>query len=136
MKHLSPIGLAALLFVGAGAVPVPAATPRVFFVEPQDGAVVASPFAVKFGLEGLALKPAGDPTPDSGHHHLIIDGGPVEKGQMIEKTDTSLHFGKGQTETELTLPPGKHKLTLQFGDGGHLSLGPALSATIIVDVKP
>ena len=51
-----------------------AETPRVFFIEPKDGAVVANPFTVKFGLEGLALKPAGDATPDSGHHHLIIDG--------------------------------------------------------------
>jgi hypothetical protein len=136
MKHISPIGVATLFFIAAGAPLLAAETPRVFFVEPADGAVLTSPFKVKFGLEGLALKPAGDPAPDSGHHHLIVDGGPVPKGQVIESTAASLHFGKAQTETELKLSPGAHTLTLQFGDGGHLSYGPALSATITVDVKP
>ena len=41
---------------------------------------------------------------------------------MIEKSETSLHFGKAQTETQLTLAAGKHTLTLQFGDGGHIVL--------------
>jgi hypothetical protein len=137
MKHVPPIGIAALFLAVVAAAPhLRAETPRVYFVEPADGAVVASPFTVKFGVEGLALKPAGDPAPDSGHHHLIIDGAATPKGQMIEKTEASLHFGKAQSETELTLPPGKHTLTLQFGDGGHLSYGPALSSTISVDVKP
>jgi hypothetical protein len=136
MKHILPIGFSALLIVAAGAAHLAAGSPQVFFIEPKDGAVLTSPFTVKFGVEGLALKPAGDPAPDSGHHHLIIDGAPVAKGQMIEKNETSLHFGKAQTETELTLPAGKHKLTLQFGDSGHLSYGPPLSATITVDVKP
>ncbi len=136
MNRILRIGLAGALMAVAGAARAGAEAPRVFFVEPKDGAVVASPFTVKFGLEGLALKPAGDPTPDSGHHHLIIDGDPVPKGELIAKSDTSLHFGKAQTETQLTLPPGKHTLTLQFGDGGHLSYGPALSSTITVEVKP
>ncbi len=136
MKQIFQIGLAAALIIAAGAMRLGAETPRVFFIEPKDGAVVANPFTVKFGLEGLALKPAGDATPDSGHHHLIIDSGPVAKGELIEKSETSLHFGKAQTETQLTLAAGKHTLTLQFGDGGHLSYGPALSSTITVEVKP
>ncbi|VTZ28492.1 conserved hypothetical protein [Methylocella tundrae] len=136
MKHIASIGLAACLSLGVGASFLYAASPRVFFIEPQDGAVVISPFKVKFGLEGFALKPAGDATPDSGHHHLIIDGGPVPKDEIIPANEKSIHFGKAQTETQLTLPPGKHTLTLQFGNGGHLSYGPALSSTITVDVKP
>lgn len=135
MKSLAAAALAAAL-LAAGASHLCAEPERVFFVAPQDGAVVSSPFTVKFGLEGLALKPAGDPAPDSGHHHLLIDSGPVPKGEVIEKSDTMLHFGKAQTETQLSLPPGKHTLTLQFGDGGHISYGPALSSTITVEVKP
>lgn len=68
------------------------------FVEPKDGAAIVNPTTVKFELEGMALKPAGD-----GHaehrHHLIIDGGPAPKGEVIESSETSPHFGKGQTET-------------------------------------
>src|SRR5271166_2517758 len=136
MKYLSSIWLAASLSMAAGAPLVSAESPRVLFIEPKDGAVVIDPFTVKFGLQRMALKPAGDPTPNSGHHHLIIDGTPVPKGEVIGSSETSRHFGKAQTETQLTLPPGKHKLTLQFGDGGHVSYGPDLSSTITVDVKP
>ncbi|ABX14608.1 DUF4399 domain-containing protein [Burkholderia multivorans] len=108
---------------------------RVFFVEPKDGATVSNPVHVKFGLEGMALKPAGDMTPDTGHHHLLIDGKPLPKGDVIPATEHSLHFGKAQTETDVTLPPGQHTLTLQLGDGAHRSYGPELSSTITVNVK-
>src|ERR1700733_1168706 len=114
MKHILTLGLASVVAIAVAASTLHAASPRVFFIEPKDGAVVASPFKVKFGLEGLELKPAGDPTPNSGHHHLIIDGAPTPKGEVIPLSDKSLHFGKAQTETELTLPPGKHTLTMQF----------------------
>ena len=107
----------------------------VFFVEPQDGATVSSPVHVKFGLEGMDLKPAGDMTPDTGHHHLLIDGKPVPKGDVIPATDHSLHFGKGQTETDVKLPSGQHTLTLQLGDGSHRSYGPEMSSTITINVK-
>ncbi len=136
MKYLASIWLAASLSMAAGAQLASAESPRVLFIEPKDGAVVISPFTMKFGLEGMALKPAGDPTPNSGHHHLIIDGAPVPEGEVIGSSENLRHFGKAQTETQLTLPPGKHKLTLQFGDGGHVSYGPDLSSTITVDVKP
>jgi hypothetical protein len=41
-------------------------------------------------------------------------------------TDKLLHFGKGQTETTLTLPPGKHTLELVFADYLHQSFDPPL----------
>jgi hypothetical protein len=84
----------------------------------------------------MTLKRGGDPAPNSGHHHLIIDGGPVPKGEVIEGSETSRHFGKAQTETQLTLPLGKHRFTLQFGDGGHVSYGSDLSSTVTLGVKP
>jgi|SRR6516165_2582625 len=134
MKQI-PTVCAALALTFAAIFPSYAASPRVFFIEPSDGATVANPFTVKFGLEGLSLKPAGDESPDSGHHHLIIDGGPLDEDIVVPFNDKSIHFGKAQTETQLTLPPGTHTLTLQFANGGHLSYGPALSATIHVNVK-
>jgi hypothetical protein len=71
----------------------------------------------------------------AGHHHLLIDQGPAEAGQVVPGDDKHLHFGKGQKETELSLPPGEHQLTLQFADGGHKSYGPKMSQTIKVIVK-
>ncbi len=108
---------------------------RVYFVEPAEGATVSNPVHVKFGLEGMELRPAGDMTPNTGHHHLLIDGRPIPKGEVIPAGEHSLHFGKAQTETEIKLPPGRHTLTLQFGDGAHRSYGPEVSQTIIVNAK-
>lgn len=111
------------------------ATPEVSFVEPADGATVSSPVSVKMGVSGMTVQPAGKLVEGSGHHHLIIDGEPVAAGTPVPADAKHLHFGKGQTETSVELPPGKHTLTLQFADGLHQSYGPALSKTIEIDVK-
>ncbi len=108
---------------------------KVMIVEPKDGATVATKFKVKFGVEGMKIESAGTLTPGSGHHHLIIDGTPTAKGQVVPADATHLHFGKGQTETELTLKPGAHTLTLQFADGAHTSYGEMMSHTIRITVK-
>ena len=107
----------------------------VSFVQPADGATVSNPVHVVFGVQGMKIAPAGTPTEGTGHHHLLIDGKSLPKGEVIPANDKSLHFGKGQTETDLTLPPGDHTLTLQFGDGAHRSYGPEMSKTIKVHVK-
>lgn len=131
--------LIAVLFsasmVAAGFVPQLAQAASVNFVTPADGAVLSSPFEVKFGLVGMELKPAGDMTPNTGHHHLLINQAPVKAGETIPADTQHLHFGKGQTETMVTLPPGKYSLTMQFGNGQHQSYGPELSKTINVTVK-
>jgi hypothetical protein len=111
------------------------ADPRVFFVQPKDGATVTSPVHVVFGVEGMSVAPAGSTDPDKGHHHLLIDQGPMQKGLVIPADEKSLHFGKGQTEADVKLTPGDHKLTMQFGDGSHRSYGPEMSQTITVHVK-
>jgi len=109
--------------------------PGVFFVEPKNGATVGQEFKVVMGVKGYEVKPAGDMTPMTGHHHLLIDAKPVPKGEVIPADEHHLHFGKGQTETTVKLPPGKHKLQLQFADGAHHSYGPAMAKTITVTVK-
>ena len=134
MKRFS-LALVGLLLVAPALAGESAAKPRVFFVEPKDGATVSQKFTVKMGLEGMAIEPAGAPKEGTGHHHILIDRKPLKKGTVVPVGDTSIHFGKGQTETELNLKPGKHSLTLQFADGNHQSFGPDLSATIHVTVE-
>lgn len=107
----------------------------VSFVEPADGATVTSPFKVKFAVTGMEVKPAGDMTANTGHHHLIIDGDSMKAGDAIPADEKHLHFGKGQTETEVKLPPGQYKLTMQFANGAHQSYGADLSKTIHITVK-
>lgn len=107
----------------------------VSFAEPSDGATVSSPFKVKFNVAGMDVKPAGDMTAKTGHHHLIINGDSLKEGESIPFDEKHMHFGKGQTETDLTLPPGKYKLTMQFANGAHQSYGTPLSKTIHITVK-
>ena len=112
-----------------------AAAQSVSFVEPADGATVSSPFKVKFAVNGMEVKPAGDMAANTGHHHLIINGEPIKAGESVPFDAAHLHLGKGQTETEVTLPPGQYRLTMQFANGAHQSYGAALSKTIKITVK-
>ena len=62
-------------------------------------------------------------------------GAAVPAGTVIPSDAQHLHFGKGQTEAEVTLAPGTYKLTALFANGAHQSYGPAMSQTITVTVK-
>lgn len=110
---------------------------KVFFEEPKNGATVSQKFKVKFGVKNIKIRPALEDANDhaSGHHHVIVDAGAVKAGETIPVDANHIHFGKGQTETELTLSPGPHTLTLQFADGAHRSYGPDVSETIKITVK-
>lgn len=109
---------------------------KVFFKNLKDGQSVKSPFKVEMGVSGIAVDTAGSMAANTGHHHLLIDDGDsIPMGTVVPKDSTHLHFGKGQTETTLTLPAGKHKLTMQLGDGLHRSYGGALAKSITVNVK-
>jgi Domain of unknown function (DUF4399) len=111
--------------------------PRVFFVEPADGASVGQELKVVMGIEGMEIKLAGDMTPDTGHHHLVIDAPMIAEGEIVpvDKPEQYKHFGKGQTETMIKLAPGKHTLTLQLADGAHRSLGERMRKTITVTAQ-
>ncbi|MES2422974.1 MAG: DUF4399 domain-containing protein [Pseudomonadota bacterium] len=122
----------------AASAPAPmaaATTGTITITEPADGATVSSPFKVKFGAEGVKIDPAGAIVAGSGHHHLLINSGPMAEGQSIPMDETHLHYGKAQTEADITLAPGKYKLTAQLGNGAHQSYGEKLSKTIEVTVK-
>lgn len=109
---------------------------KVFFKNLKEGQVVSSPIKVEMGVSGIAIQPAGDINAGFGHHHLLIDAGTsYPEGEVVPTDAQHLHFGKGQTETEISLPAGKHVLTLQFADGAHRSYGNALAASITIEVK-
>ena len=112
---------------------------RVFFISPKDGDSVPGTFTVKFGVEGYKIRPAGEDVMEktSGHHHLLIDDpqGYIETGMVSPADATHIHYGKGETEATITLTPGKHKLSLQFANGAHLSYGKEMSASITVNVQ-
>lgn len=106
----------------------------VSFISPENDSTLKSPVKIIMQVQGMEVNPAGEVIPNSGHHHLIIDGGSVPEGQVLPADATHIHFGKGQTETEIELSPGKHTLTLQFANGAHQSYGADMSETIHVEV--
>ena len=88
------------------------------------------------GVEGMQIDPASNGIHQGkGHHHVIVNTTPQKKGAVIPMDEKHNHFGKGQTEAELTLPSGEHTLHLQFANGGHISYGKQLSATVKITVK-
>jgi hypothetical protein len=100
-----------------------------YIISPADGAVVKRSFRVQFGLRGLGVAPAGASgvaAEGTGHHHLLVDAALPAMDRPLPKDATHLHFGKGQTETELTLAPGKHTLQLVFADANHVPFQPTL----------
>lgn len=101
---------------------------RVYFVNLNDGDTVASPVNIQFGAEGVKVMKSGLNLPKTGHHHLLIDTDieEADKGFALPETDNIIHFGSGQTEIDLYLPPGQHTLRLVFGDGDHVPYYPFL----------
>jgi hypothetical protein len=108
---------------------------KVNFIEPQDGAQVVSPFTIRMGTEGVIVEPASHGVRDGyGHHHIIVDAGLPALDQPIPSDEQHRHFGGGQTETTLDLPPGEHTITLLFAQGNHIPYSPAITDTMTITV--
>ena len=92
----------------------------VHFSNLKTGYRVRAPFWVEFGIRGMGVIPAGNKNEKAGHHHILIDTPlPRDHTAPIPFSNTHKHFGKGQTGTELDLPPGRHTLRLLFADHAH-----------------
>lgn len=120
----------------ASAMPLVSSDAKVSFGNLKDGQTVTSPFKVEMVATGIGVDSAGPVKDNSGHFHIIIDhGDSIPTGEIIAKDSTHIHYGNAQKEATLNLPPGKHKLMLQFADGAHRSYGSKLAEAITVDVK-
>jgi hypothetical protein len=96
-----------------------------YFVWPQDGATIKGAFWCRFGLRGMGVTHAGDNYQNSGHHHLLVDvDEPLNPDEPIPQDKAHMHFGAGQTEARIELPPGKHTLQLVLGDAEHYPFVP------------
>jgi len=105
----------------------------VYFINLKDGDTVASPFKVQFGLTGMGVAPLGVQAEGTGHHHLIIDTklSDDELKRPIAADPQHVHFGRGQTEAMVTLPPGRHTLQLVLGDWSHIPHSPPVMSPVI-----
>jgi hypothetical protein len=99
---------------------------KVEFIDIKDGAVIGPKTTIHFGLHGMGVAPAGTKRPNSGHHHLLVDTDLPPLDKPIPNDENHLHFGGGQTETELSLAPGPHTLQLLLGDADHIPHTPPI----------
>jgi hypothetical protein len=100
---------------------------QIYIMYPEDGATERGAFLCRFGLRNMGVAPAGQDFPNTGHHHLLIDTAePINPNEPIPHDKHHLHFGGGETEMLLDLPPGQHTLQLVLGDANHFSFNPPL----------
>ncbi|MGE3246165.1 MAG: DUF4399 domain-containing protein [Beijerinckiaceae bacterium] len=127
----------------AGDTPAPKGA-SVYFINLKDGVTVKNPIRIQFGLSGMGVAPAGIKKANTGHHHLLVDrpafgngpDGKEEANANLPADDHHKHFGAGQTETSVTLSPGKHTLQLVLGDENHIPHNPpVVSPRITITVQ-
>ena len=147
MRHIRvlPVLFAACLQGGA-VLAQPAAAPatapaaanaQVYFIWPHDGTVInGGKFWVRMGLRNMGVAPKGTNMPHTGHHHLLIDTELPSMTEPIPNDRNHLHFGAGETEARVELPPGTHTLQLLLGDKDHVPHKPPIqSRKITITVR-
>jgi hypothetical protein len=135
---LSAAAATLLLSVGAQAQTAAPAGASLYFINLKDNETLTSPFRVQFGLAGMGVAPAGVEKDKTGHHHLLIDTklSDEEAKAPLPMDEQHMHFGGGQTEAMVTLPPGHHTLQLVLGDWTHVPFSPpVISPVITVTVR-
>lgn len=107
-----------------------------YIIWPSDGAVIhGGKLWVRMGLRNMGICPKGVAFPNTGHHHLLIDTDLPALDQEIPSDRSHLHFGAGETDARIELPPGKHTLQLILGDHNHVPhVPPVYSKKITITV--
>lgn len=108
-----------------------------YIIWPSDGTVIhGGKLWVRMGLRNMGVCPKGVAFPNTGHHHLLIDTDLPPLDQEIPSDRNHLHFGAGETDARIELPPGKHTLQLILGDHNHVPhVPPVYSKKITITVQ-
>jgi hypothetical protein len=141
VSNIVILAFAAALLAAGTAPAGPTAAPaeaRVYFIWPTDGAVIrGGKFWLRMGLRNMGVAPRGTDIANTGHHHVLIDTElPKNMDEPVPNDRNHLHFGAGETEARIELPPGKHTLQLLLGDRNHVPhQPPVVSEKIAVTVN-
>jgi hypothetical protein len=110
-----------------------------FFVSPEDGDTVSSPFTVEFGVENVTLTEVGAPAVGEGHLHVVADIGCYDTGEIIpgpseeDEAEGRFHLGDGSDSRQIELEPGTYELCVQLADGVHTAYGQTATITVTVE---
>jgi hypothetical protein len=110
---------------------------QVYFIWPSDGMTIHGAFWVRMGLRNMGVAPKGTDIANTGHHHLLIDADlPGNMNEPVPSDRQHLHFGAGETEARIELPPGRHTLQLLLADKDHIPHDPPIhSKKITITVR-
>lgn len=129
MRKIVLLILATVAALSSAQAETPAAEgAELYFISPKDGDAVSNPITVRFGLKNMGVAPAGIQYENSGHHHLLINTALPPLGLPIINDEKHRHYGLGQTEATLELPPGTHTLQLLLGDFAHRPHAPPIAS--------
>ena len=114
-----------------------AGTRAIAISEPSNGATVTSPVKVCMVTHNITVEPAKKGVNDGkGHHHILVDTDlPKDLGKPIGKDAQHLHMGDGSKCKQVKLDAGVHVIRALFAQGNHVPYNPAITATVIVNVK-
>lgn len=120
----------------AGDTPAPKDA-KVYIIWPSEGTVIeGGKFWLRMGARGIGVAPAGVVKANTGHHHVIINSPLPPFDEDIPADNNHLHFGAGQSEARVELPPGTHTLQLLMGDHNHVPHDPPLMSRKITVIVP
>lgn len=110
---------------------------EVYIIWPHNGTVIhGGKFWLRMGLRNMGVVPKGVEQANAGHHHVLIDTDLPPMDQEIPSDRNHLHFGAGETEARIELPPGQHTLQLLLGDHNHIPHDPPIySRKITITVR-
>ena len=136
---ITALGLAIATGIAAhaGETPAPEGA-EVYFIGIEDGDTLENPVTLRFGARNIGIAPAGVERENTGHHHLLINT--TVEGEALDQPlpadENHRHFGGGQTEVTLELPPGEHTLQLLMADWSHIPHDPPImSERVTVTVE-
>ena len=110
----------------------------VSIASPTEGETVDGPdITVVLEIDGMEIRPAGDPTPHTGHHHLYLDHDLTDPSQPVPTIPGQvIHMGDGSSEYVFEgVGPGEHRIIAVVGDLAHMPLQPWVVDTVFFSVR-
>lgn len=109
----------------------------VTITKPRDGATVSSPVEVCMTPWGVEVEPAKKGVREGkGHNHILVDVDlPSDLSKPIGKDANHIHMGDGSSCKTIKLSRGTHTIRTIFAKGNHVPYNPAISDTIVINVK-
>ena len=109
---------------------------KVYIIWPYNGSVIkGGKLWVRMGLKNAGVAPAAIEFPNTGHHHLLVNTDLPPLDEEIPNDKNHLHFGGGQTEARLELPPGEHTLQMLLADHDHRPHNPPIYSKKIIFIR-